>query len=341
VGAARIAGEALVRARSYLNSNQDSDGMWSDFRTPAGASTEWVTAFVGFHLGRNGWNGDGVDGQTRATLAARQRRDGGWGYHDQVPTDADSTAWAVLAAGDLLSEAQRAAAKRFLLSHQQVDGGFATYTATSTVDGFIGREGAGSVAGWTSSHTCVTASSVRALRALGVETRDPVMRSATASLQSTRDPRGLWRSYWWNGIAYPTLQAAEALTSCGEHEHTAEARAAIAALQTEACAWAWSFAGDDEEGAFETALALILLLGGSTPEWNARVDRGVAWLCHHQRGQGRWDARPILRIPLPTVLERELLAQPFAPTRKGFRDRNGVFTASVAVACLELYLARR
>lgn len=328
--------DAYARALDAVAARQHPDGLWRDFSTPAGASSEWVSAFVAHHI--RGASALQVLTQADVELCARQRADGGWGYRSIVPSDADSTAWALLCIGDRLPAPRRDAARRFLLCHWTTQsGGFSTYRKDSPIAAFVGRQSPAAVSGWTVPHGCVTASSIRALRAAKLPAAHRALASAVVHLRRSRQENGLWRSYWWNGAAYPTLQALQALKACGKASGETATCAALVCLQSKSGGWAWAYGAACDDGAFETALAALVLLTSSCRQFDAAIERAIKWLCDHQRVDGLWDARPILRIPPPGLSERELLGRCIASEPPGYKDRNGVFTAAVAVACLRLY----
>ena len=87
-----------TRAASFLSASQSGDGLWRDFRTLAGASSDWVTAFVAHALSVHDPE-DPASHRAIDGLMTRQRRSGGWGYSAKVPADCDTTAWVLLAIG--------------------------------------------------------------------------------------------------------------------------------------------------------------------------------------------------------------------------------------------------
>src|SRR5581483_4398663 len=85
----------LERGTRFLLAKQGPDGLWRDFRTPAGEASEWPTGFAGTALHLAG-AGAGALERAAGKLVATQNEDGGWGYHEDVPSDADSTACVLL-----------------------------------------------------------------------------------------------------------------------------------------------------------------------------------------------------------------------------------------------------
>src|ERR1700722_13587860 len=87
--------DALAAGVAFLLSAQGRDGLWRDFETLAGEASDWPTAFIGAQLLDAGVRGAALDAGADA-LVGRQQRDGGWGYHRDVPSDGDSTACVLL-----------------------------------------------------------------------------------------------------------------------------------------------------------------------------------------------------------------------------------------------------
>jgi hypothetical protein len=295
------ASAAVRRAVAYLCGRQDTAGLWNDFRTPAGASDEWVTAFVTAHLAElcavfELPAAEAAVGHARRALLARQRADGGWGYNARIAADADSTAWAAVAVAPVAGAASRAAASGFLLAHQHADGGFATYHPNH-------RARLGFRDTWFEPQPCVTAA---ALRALGA-TRAEETLGAAAETAVERGRRWLRElpsealvSCWWGESSYTVFHVARA---------TRVPRAAEDPGAT------------PSRPVFEQAHRLLLL--ALHPPAAAAAERGrpSRRLLSAQRADGSWPAAPILRIPDETAG-----GTPVA------RDVNRLF-ATVTAAC--------
>src|SRR5262249_25882115 len=143
-------------------------------------------------------------------LVARQNADGGWGYHEDVPTDADSTAWALLLlalAGDRRDASRRAAL--CLVGHRRPkSGGLATYRDPREIRRFMGVGRWMRFGGWCSPHLEPTATAGQAFAALsGIESADAV--AAWHYVRSRQRPDGSWPSYWWTSPHFATQQAVE------------------------------------------------------------------------------------------------------------------------------------
>src|SRR5436309_2486952 len=86
---------ALHRGLQYTIGKRSPDGLWRDFETLAGTSDQWVSSYVLNSLHSLADLFSPLH-HTQKKLIELQRMNGGWGYNEYVPSDADSTAWALL-----------------------------------------------------------------------------------------------------------------------------------------------------------------------------------------------------------------------------------------------------
>jgi squalene cyclase len=193
-----MASLALSRGARFLLAAQGRDGFWRDFRTPAGEASEWPTGFIATALRLAGAPSDPLERAADA-LVASQNADGGWGYHEGVPTDADSTACVLLflaVNGDREDACRRAAA--CLVRHQRSeDGGVATYAEPGPIRRFMGVGRLMRFDGWCSPHTEVTAMAGRALVAVASGSHRADAAAAGGYVRSRQRTDGSWPSYWW------------------------------------------------------------------------------------------------------------------------------------------------
>jgi hypothetical protein len=153
---------AIDRGTRFLLGKQAGDGLWHDFQTPAGEASLWPTGFVGTALHLASAPADSLQHAGDALLTA-QNDDGGWGYNEDVPTDADSTAWALLLLGGL-GRPTPSSAVDCLIAHQPSEnGGVATYSDPEAIRRFMGMARWMPFRGWCSPHIEVTAAAGRAL----------------------------------------------------------------------------------------------------------------------------------------------------------------------------------
>lgn len=348
-GSAETAGEAdgLARGAAWLVAQQDPDGFFRDFATYAGASDEWVTAYVCETLlcSAPQERVRSVAFEALKKLALRQRPDGSWGYNATVPGDCDSTAWSLLAfscSGWRPSPLERACA--FLLRERREDGAFATYGEPDAIARFIEEPRRELLRGWTKGHACVSAVVLLALaRSLPRPSRDALAPSA-AWLRSARQGDGTWPAYWWAGWAYATLQALRALAATGVSIE-AEARAAAdLALESGADDGGFGPTWGEASEPFATALALQVLLLGPEAHHRRRALAAAHWLLEHQAPDGHWESAPILRIPEPFILAPwTVTSWRMDELGTGVQVRDGacVFTTATALRALRVASAVR
>lgn len=304
--------DAIARATSFvLNSRNPDDGMWYNFLTRHhGESADWVSSFVGLSLFRAGVPRNELL-RTAESVLKRQRDGGGFSYNHKIVPDADSTAFAICFLSHFGFEGELANARRFLIAHQHVDGGFATYREEAIRQyACIPQEM--SVAGWCAGTPDVTASALLAL---------PTDTCTAQYLLRTQCSDGSWRAYWWTSDVYATKHAAEALRPLGyENEINAAQR--------------W-LADDANVPAvpFYLALSIQTLVGNETfqPILDARVEQLLAM---QRSDDGSWNTEPILRFPLPAN------AEPWTDPsrwRKDASDQNRIFTTATCLKALSDY----
>lgn len=185
--------EAVQRALAAVLAMQCDNGKWTDFYIPdvGGVSDTWVTAHVGLRLANlpSTWSNPAI---VRALEAATDYLlstwRSGWGYNEQSPVDADSTAHALLFLQAIGREIPRHAV-HVLLRFQQNDGGFATFRGTAEVS---------AAHSWYISHPDVTPIVIRAL--VPYITAPKIARVVTQACQHIEIDRiddHTWPAFWW------------------------------------------------------------------------------------------------------------------------------------------------
>jgi hypothetical protein len=312
---------------------------WHGFRTLAGDSDVWVTAFVVAHVGPATTRRATV-GRARGDLAAAQTPSGGWTFGGDVPPDADSTAWALLALERtrLLDAERRRRAGEFLAEHVVGDG-YATYRQGSGIAEFIGA-GTRSVEGWTSEHPDVTAA-VLAAGPPGTTSRERLTR--LAALVARQTGAGWWPAYWWRSPQYTTALLLRALR---RHERALPSeqrqRLVNAFAREQLPEGGFPLGASPDADAFSTALALDALCHIGGDEAASLRKRSGAALLAAQLEDGGWLGDFQLRIPPPDVRDPELVRGWSRGGRGGgsfVLDRDGIFATAQACAGLERWLA--
>jgi len=322
---------ALERGIRYVLATQGRDGLWRDFFTPAGEASEWPTGFIASALHLAGAEPSLLK-RAGDTLVANQNDDGGWGYNEGVPSDADSTACVLLflaLMGQRGDTCRRAAL--CLLRHQRKDGGIATFCEAGPIRRFMGVGRWVPFGGWCRSHTEVTAMAGRALAALAPGNRGPEVAGAWQYVRSQQCADGSWSSYWWTSPHYATLQAVELGLLLGDRDSVG--RAAEWALRSQSEDGTWNSPGT-ATSAFATALSLSILLKARASR--QAIDRGISRLCALQdEDSGGWPSHPIMRIPRPGDVDPDRRRR-LLPGGKGIvvRDQHRTFTSAACVAAL-------
>lgn len=233
-------------------------------------------------------------------LLAREFPDGGWGYVEELPRDADSTALAILF---LASQGFSVAARTWerLREFQRADGGFAT---------FIAHAGVGS---WALSHPEVTATALMALMT-GDSLDDGSIERGIAYSRKQMTSAGLWNSFWWRSCLYAT-ESNLFLWRKTDFD-TSLTRTALRSIRP--------------ENSFEHALLILSLLHAGSTLDTPELDESAEALLSAQLKDGSWPSVPILRLT-----DRHC-PEPWTRTDAGplFADQNRIFTSATVVAAL-------
>ncbi len=280
-------GNAVDRGIAYLLARRNARGWWNDFQTLAGPGTEWVSAFVAFALAST--NRAAALAAAHATwsrLHWRRWWSAGWGYNRAVPSDADSTIWALrlAAAVDAPSNGR---ALRFLARHVTSKGALATYASAGPIRAFTRLAGT-SFAGWCGPHACVSAAGA-SLPEL------PHRQRVLAWLRGAQHSNGHWTSYWWTTPHYATALAAEALADASGPGDADRVSLAVQWVADDLLRRAKVMTP------FEQAFALRTLLLGT--QESAELSRILGDLARTQRADGSWSPSARLRIPPPDVID--------------------------------------
>jgi squalene-hopene/tetraprenyl-beta-curcumene cyclase len=305
-------------------------GAWRDFKTLAGTSDEWVTAYVATQLAH-------VErAETRAAadqalrwLLRRRFFSRGWGYNALVPADSDSTAWVLRLAAQLGSTRTRLRrARQFLETSAFEDGGMPTFARSGPIRRFTRLARKVSFAGWCAPHTCVTAAAAPVT---------PGVERARDYLRQTQAADGSWRSYWWVDTEYSTALALEALVnSGGTRDGESIARAAHWASHRLSSDGAVRTALHPDGSAFATALCVLALQSATTTASDEML-AARAWLLAAQTADGSWLPSAELRIPPPHERDPDRVSR---WQRHGLgagsilNDQNRLFTTATVVRAL-------
>ena len=265
------------------------------------------------------------------TLVASQRVDGGWGYNETVPSDADSTACVLLLLALMGRERStcRRAASCLVMHQRRENGGIATYREPGPIRRFMGVGRWMRFDGWCRPHTEVTATAGRALVAL-----EPNDCSGKSVLPGGTSGRGSGRRQL--ELVLVDLASLHHAAGGGARpragDHDAVGRAAEWAIRTQADDGAWGAPGA-AASAFATALSLSVLLHARASR--EPIERGISRLAALQDEDGGWPSHPIMRIPLPGDVDPDRRRRPrLVDLGRGVvvRDQHRTFTSAACVA---------
>ena len=329
-----VTADALERATRFLLARQGRDGLWRDFDTPAGEASQWPSGFIGTALPLCADTTEALEEAADALVDA-QNPDGGWGYNEDVPTDADSTAWVLRFLTRLGRSGACRRAARCLIDHQgNRNGGVATYSEAGPIRRFMGLTRWVPFWGWCAPQTEVTAAAALALASAEPAGSSAQVQDAWRFVKSRQRRDGSWSSYWWTSPHYTTLQAVELAVAAGDE--SAVRRAVLWTIVHQRDSGGWNVTGD-ADSAFASALAVSILLRANAGA--ERVERGLLRLLELQQADGGWATHPTLRIPLPP--DRDPNGEgPWRPVRFGpgidVPDQHRTFTTAACVAALAL-----
>jgi squalene cyclase len=324
------AGAGLQRGVDFLLTGQGNDGMWRDFHTRAGEASTWPTGYIGNALQLARVDRDVLDRAADA-LVSRQQSDGGWGYNEETPSDADSTAWALLFLAGMDGRDDACDRGRSCLArHQRRSGGVATYADPGPIRRYTAVARWVPFRGWCSPHVEVTSAAGRAYLDSSRARADAALRY----VRSQQNTDGSWNSYWWTSAHFATQQAVELAVSMNELD--AVNLASAWTRRSQLPDGGWSAPGHASMSAFATALSLSVLAVSSRGDREPIV-RATSALMGLQDADGGWPSEPILRIPVPAD-RRRAQDDRWRPVRFDdgivVADQNRMFTSATCVAAL-------
>lgn len=296
VGMHKRARAAIASGIEFLLAVQGRDGLWRDFLTPAGEASAWPSAYIGNALRLAGGDRDAAE-RTADALALRQQPDGGWGYNEDTPSDADSTSWAVLFLTRMQGHDRACRhAGTCLARHQRwLSGGVATYAAPGPIRRYMGLSRWVPFRGWCRPQIEVSAVAGLAHCSLASDTSRASASAAWRYVRSRQNADGDWDSYWWTSPHFATQQAVALALSMGDLAPVR--RAAAWTLRGQRHDGGWGVPGE-AAASFPTALSLSVL-AASGPDDPRPIARGIDALVCMQQADGGWPSHPVLRIPLP------------------------------------------
>lgn len=330
---------AIQEGVEYLISKLEN-GHWSGLRTLAGKSDIWVTGFILTHILDFIGNDQVVD-EIQSYLIAARKPSGGWSYNEEVPSDADSTSWCLMALeeADDFTSYERERTMAFLWSHL-TEGGISTYRRDSGILEYLKIDPVFSIEGWTSAHPDVTAAT---LLADDPKEKDQERHRELTRLVSMQRGSGFFDAHWWRGPHYTTSLLLRTLNKYEKLLPDSQAHLLLNALKREQLSDGGFCLGSGSNlDPFTTGLALISFshlhyLGGAHERRLTEMS-----LIDSQENDGSWKGNYIMRIPAPDVLDPHHVS---VWIRKGLGGNSYVFDEegllATAVSCFALEKWRR
>ncbi len=175
--------ERVEAAKSYLLT-QFQNGLCLEFsQLSHGPSLAWTSACIGSTLAEF----KAAPPETLNAILKLQWDCGGWSYNQNSVPDSDSTLRVLqfLSKIGFHDQAIIDRAEKFVIAHQQQDGGIATYLPV-----YLEKMGY-QAGGWTVSHSCVTALAINVIT--NITAKQKAEKYMSKLLNS-----GDYHAYWWN-----------------------------------------------------------------------------------------------------------------------------------------------
>tara|TARA_R110000868_G_scaffold81814_2_gene231357 strand:- start:6846 stop:7901 length:1056 start_codon:yes stop_codon:yes gene_type:complete len=325
---------AIEKGIKHLLS-QATNGRWRGFPTLAGESDIWVTGFVVAHIYKL-CEQEEVINEARNFLIHSRQPSKEWSYSAIVPSDADSTAWCLMALQScpLLTGLELEKAKSFLWSHF-VDNGISTYRVESGIREFISAPNNEAIQGWTSAHPDVSIAAVLA------DLKNDKVPEILTWLTDQQTNEGFINSYWWRSAYYTTTLLLRALSLRQESLPNEHAKKIIQSLvKKQLPGGGFGLDTSTKLDPFTTALSLESFVHLSDIDSATETYLCAKSLLQSQNKDGSWDGNYMLRIPAPNILDPNKVVAWNSEHGGGnsfIKDQDGLFATAMACYALDCY----
>jgi squalene cyclase len=326
--------QSVENGTTYLLS-QATNGRWRGFPTLAGESDIWVTGFVVAHIYKICEQEEAIEEAQNFLIKSRQPTNG-WSYSTIVPSDADSTAWCLMAlqSCSILTGLELDKAKLFLWSHF-VANGISTYHVESGIREFISVQNNEAIQGWTSAHPDVSIAAVLA------DINNEKVPEILSWLINQQTNEGFIDSYWWRSPFYTTTLLLRALSLRQEslpYEHANKITQSLVNRQLRDGGFGLDTSTSLDP--FTTALSLESFVHLSDTDSAPEKHLCAKSLLQSQNKDGSWDGNYILRIPAPNMLDPNQVVAWNSDHGGGnsfIKDQDGLFATALACNALDCY----
>jgi hypothetical protein len=329
-----LVNQAVEKGTTSLLSKA-TNGRWRGFPTLAGESDIWVTGFILSHIYKICEQEEVIEEAQNFLIKSRQPTNG-WSYSAIVPSDADSTAWCLMALQSCskLKGFELEKAKAFLWSHF-VDTGISTYHVESGIREFISAPNNEAIQGWTSAHTDVSIAAVLA------DIKNEKIPEIMSWLIDQQTNEGFIDAYWWRSPYYTTTLLLRALSLRQEslsNEHAKNILQSLVKKQLRDGGFGLDTSTNLDP--FTTALSLECFVHLSDTDSAPEKHLCAQSLLQSQNKDGSWDGNYILRIPAPNMLNPNQVVAWNSDHGGGnsfIKDKDGLFATAMACYALDCY----
>lgn len=327
--------KCLSESIIYLEKNIDDEGLWTDFMTTAGTSKYWVTYYTAYQLADAK-----IDLPILKDLSQRIANSQISGsYNETIPEDGDTLNFMVGFMKTDQNKSDSLTIKKWL-DHSGEDGGWVTYRDEAALGKRLNLKSETSLAGWTSSKICVSATACKIL-SLSNEHKEET-KATELYLLNNQNKEGYWDSYWWTSPIYATSWAVQALSEQLEYREQC-AKAVDWMLKEQLDTGAWINPFTNEQSAFYTALAVKALVVYDSKKFATELEKASSWLISQQTMDGSWKTSRILAIPATDVNDKSKVTN-WRRSSFGVNtvvdDHNRVFTTATVANALQHYIKR-
>lgn len=326
--------QAIEKGKKHLLSKAVK-GRWRGFPTMAGESDIWVSGFVLAHIFKLCEQDYHLE-EVQNFILKSQQPTNGWSYSAIVPSDADSTAWCLMAlqSNTKLTGIDLEKSKAFLWSHF-IDGGISTYHTESGIREFIAAPNNEAIAGWTSAHPDVSIASVLA------DIENEKVPEILNRLIDQQTDDGFINSYWWRGSYYTTTLLLRALAILHKVLPKNQAKKIAEELvNRQLLDGGFELDANAIPDPFTTALALEAFCHLSYLGQEHEKSLCAKNLLESQKQDGSWEGGFILRIPAPNMLDPNQIDAWNTIHGGGnsyVKDQNGIFATTMACYALDCF----